>query len=492
MEGSHFFSKNDKQRKWLTVLILFVIAFFTSFLTRNNIWRTGISGTDSSVFLYIGKMITKGYIPYRDTFDHKGPLLYLINAVGYSISPQKGIWVVELIFLYGTVCCIYKIARLCVDNIKSLIVTIICISQLSDWLEGGNLTEEYAMLFIAYSLLVFLDYFQNRKITRARLILTGFSFMAVCMLRANMISVWLVFCLVVLCQCIVQHRFKELGHFLLYFLIGAAVLALPILLWLAYHDAVADFWEAYIRFNMMYTGDRGNIHNLIVCLIKFYEYPITTFVFVSGVFVFLKDRRKLDALYICFLAITMVMMYMSGRMYPHYAMILVPAFAYPIARIIESLQINSIQRCNAVLLGAAIMLILPCLVQIASATIRHKGYSAYEISILNLCKTIEENTDEDDKIIVNGNTDSIYLLSDRDSLSKYSYQFPIESISSEIAEEYYKDVKTKEAKIIVLRDSEENYKEMKELIEGLGYVKISEENLGGNAYSDPAYVYKLK
>ena len=491
MERLYFFRKNDKQRKLLTGLALFAIAFFASLLTANNIWRTGISGTDSSVFLYIGKMITKGYIPYRDSFDHKGPLLYLINAVGYSISPQKGIWLVELGFLFGTVCCIYKIARLCTDNIKSLIVAGICIAQLADWFDGGNLTEEYAMLFIAYSLFVFLDFFQNQKITRARLILTGFSFMAVCFLRANMISVWVVFCLAVLCQCIVQRRFKELGQFLLFFLIGAAVLALPIILWLAFHGAVGDFWESYITFNMMYTGNDGTIKNIIAGMVEFYKYPIVMLAFASGVFVFLKDRRKLDALYVCFLAITMVMMCMSGRTYLHYALILIPTFAYPLARIIESLRMDSIKRCNVALIGAAIMLILLCMGKYAYTMVKCKNYSAYETAILDLSRTIAENTDEGDKIIVNGNADIIYLLSDRDSYSKYSYQSPIGRISGEITESYYRDVKAKGAKIIVLRGDAENYEEMKELTENLGYVKIAGQNMGSNAESDCFYIYKL-
>ncbi len=484
--------EDAKKRKWLTVLALFGIAFLASLLTRNNILRSGLPTTDSSVFLYIGRSVTKGYIPYRDTFDHKGPLIYLINALGYSISPKNGIWLVELVFLFGTVCCVYKISRLCTDAIKSLIVTLICIAQLSYWMAEGNFTEEYAMLFIGYALLVFLDYFQNQKVTKVRLMLTGFSFAAVCLLRANMIAVWFVFCLAVLCQCIAQRRWKELGQFLLYFLIGAAALALPIMLWLAYNGAMEDFLECYIGFNMLYTGSEGGIKNVILSMEEFYLYPIITVAFTAGAFVYLRDRRKLDALYVCFLAIAMVMMCMSGRTYQHYALALVPAFAYPLARSIEPLRMDAIKAGNVVLLGAAIMLILPCIEQYAYLLIRDNHYSEGETRILELCRMIEENTDEDDKIIVDGNDNYIYLLSNRDSLSRYSYQYPIAGINAEIAEEYYNDIKSKEAKMVVLFDDSWNYKEAKELLEELGYVKIAEANRSFEGETpEYAYLYSL-
>ena len=41
----------------------------------------------------------KGKVPYLDYFDHKGPLLYLIEYAGLMISrgSTNGLWVVEVI-----------------------------------------------------------------------------------------------------------------------------------------------------------------------------------------------------------------------------------------------------------------------------------------------------------------------------------------------------------------------------------------------------------
>jgi hypothetical protein len=42
--------------------------------------------TDVNTYFTMGKGVVHGRIPYRDLFDHKGPLLYLLYAVGYLIS----------------------------------------------------------------------------------------------------------------------------------------------------------------------------------------------------------------------------------------------------------------------------------------------------------------------------------------------------------------------------------------------------------------------
>ena len=76
---------------------LFILAFI--FLTKSplHIWIRSDSDTDSSIFLTVAMMMDRGYMPYRDTFDHKGPLLYLINYLGRHISAYRGIWFVEFI-----------------------------------------------------------------------------------------------------------------------------------------------------------------------------------------------------------------------------------------------------------------------------------------------------------------------------------------------------------------------------------------------------------
>lgn len=60
------------------------------------------------------KAWANGLLPYRDTIDYKGPLLYLIYMAGYLISPRStcGVFLVQVLFMGVTLSLLYRVARL--------------------------------------------------------------------------------------------------------------------------------------------------------------------------------------------------------------------------------------------------------------------------------------------------------------------------------------------------------------------------------------------
>lgn len=133
-------------------------------------------------------------------------------------------------------------------------VVFVASAAIFDYFKGGNMTEEYAMLYIAVSLYIFLDYFLNEKISRFRLAVCGFSFAAVFLLRANMISLWIVFALAVLIDCLKNKAYTSLRKFICWFLAGACMLTIPILLWLALNGAFSEFIRDAFIINFQYSG----------------------------------------------------------------------------------------------------------------------------------------------------------------------------------------------------------------------------------------------
>ena len=86
---------------WMTDLIVCLSVAFTVGTLLHQYPGTKVPvSTDASVFLYIGKQMHAGKIPYVDLFDHKGPALYLIQYLGYLIWPSSvagGVWILEVI-----------------------------------------------------------------------------------------------------------------------------------------------------------------------------------------------------------------------------------------------------------------------------------------------------------------------------------------------------------------------------------------------------------
>ena len=182
-------------KKFYPILIILFFSFIFSMMCTNTIWHEESTYVDSSVFIYVARIILKGGMPYLNAFDHKGPVIYLINVLALLISKKNGLYIVEFINIFITFYFMYKIARIKADKKTSLITLLIISAGLFKYFEGGNYTEEYALPFITISLYIFIDYFLNNKISVTRLIICGLSFGAVFLLRPNMIVLWLVMCI---------------------------------------------------------------------------------------------------------------------------------------------------------------------------------------------------------------------------------------------------------------------------------------------------------
>ncbi len=179
----------------ITVFLSVLLAFIQGFASPLHPWIRGELNVDSGVFQTVALMMEQGYMPYRDTFDHKGPYLYLLNWIGRKFGGYCGVWYIEIIRLAVAIFFMYKTARLVSSKVSSFVATLVALAVLNRCFEGGNFSEEYAIPLIAIGTYIFADYCINIKISKVRLIVSGACLGLVLMLRPNMIAVWVVFCI---------------------------------------------------------------------------------------------------------------------------------------------------------------------------------------------------------------------------------------------------------------------------------------------------------
>lgn len=179
--------KNEtKCQLFVAVLLAAVSVMYTDAANPH-----GVPNIDSGTFLYLGMVIQHGGMPYVDAFDHKGPLIYIMNALAMEMGNWHMIVVFETVALVAAFFLMFRIARLRAGFFSSLLITALCAWLMTrDMLDLGNLTEEYALPWIALAALLFLRFFQTGKICRCTLFLIGFSLSLVIALRPNMIAVW--------------------------------------------------------------------------------------------------------------------------------------------------------------------------------------------------------------------------------------------------------------------------------------------------------------
>lgn len=466
----------------LVIIALSLITFLIAMLSPLDIFtKAATIGTDSSVFRYIGWEMSMEKVPYRDFFDHKGPLLFFINYLGTLIARIRGIWIIEVAFLWATSFCIYRTARRFVNRGFSIFVTLLSLAPLNWCFEGGNLTEEYALLFQAVATYIFIDFFADpesynelgkkfsflhwgNKWFNVGVFLCGLCFMCVFLLRANMIALWIVFCISAVIYCIRQKRYPMLQRFVISFFSGILFLAIPILIYLIMNHAFSDFIYDYFIFNMQYSSVSGRA-NLASRTTVFLRFLNTLPLLFSFVIVVVRARRGwgkgisclFDCSYIFYMLLSLVLIAMAGTNYAHYGMSLCTMYVYPFCILFQYLSHEESKKLRIdifVLAYLTTTFLAPNwtpIIQKAAADIHNGIYADNENWYDNeiICY-ISENTTPDDVITVFGNHNAYYLYSERRSASKYFYQFPIGTVSPDIMDEYFRDLEEKLPKVVVV------------------------------------------
>lgn len=452
---------NEKIIQQIAIGMFFCIVSFV-FLLKSplHIWIGGDSGIDSSVFKTVAMMMDNGYMPYRDTFDHKGPYLYLLNWLGMQISYYRGVWVVEFVNMFITLIALYKIARIKCNPGASIVSVMVSISLLFTYFQGGNFVEEYAMSLIGISLYIFLDYMVNGIVNKRRLILCGFCFGGVLLLRANMISVWMVFCFAIFIKCLVEGKYCGLRKFITFFTIGMSIIIIPFVIWLLIEGALGDFWNSYIVFNMQYSSwaKEGTVLSYRWdAFFSFLNKTVLIFATMITVYLCAKKEKFVYITYLCYIVLTLVLLSLSGRTFEHYGMIMIPMITFPIASLYSILEVGKDGKALALVVSLYFIcvIVMPNWLDLSSTVIStyEKRYeNNHSRVVTEVCEIVDSLTTPEDRISVYGNWDVIYVLTNRLHATKYSYQIPIGTVSKEIMEDYLQQLRDELPKLIIVQD----------------------------------------
>lgn len=383
--------------------------------------------TDSSVFQYVGEQILQGKLPYLDVFDHKGPLIYLINALGLFINASFGIWIIEFVFVVGTLvlwCLILKNleVRLVYIYVISFILGISIISTL----QGGNLTEEYILLFS--SLVV---YSTVRVCSESKNILllgfiTGISIISIVFLKFTALAFGLP--LIVFAFIVLRTNLKRLLMYLIGIVIGVSVVFFPVIVWLFSNGAIGAFIDDYIFYNSIYGGGVTFTERLSSLAIMGKNFILLAALACSC---FAISRAKaigdtnafgLQIANLIGLVFVFLITAGAGRTYDHYALLFIPGYILPFGAFLKEI---ARERYKSTLAGVfAVVLvawafILPSISVGAEFINNSKNVAKDKNAVIKAIKST--GVKEGDKISVIGNDCWVYLATKTTSPSVYAY-----------------------------------------------------------------------
>jgi hypothetical protein len=428
-----------------------------------------IPGTDSSVFLTIAQGMLRGELPYVDFFDHKGPLIYFIDVLGLFVGGLIGVWLLELLFIGISVFFAYKIARFFGNQLVALMGTAFTFLVATGVMIDDNFataissitdlgrSEEYVLPFIFASLYIFTNYyFTKTKLSKIQITVLGFCFAFSLLLRPNMFAIWAAFCAVIFFRKLFQKDYKAIFKYVLFFFMGILILFIPVILYLKCTGSYDEFIQQYWVFNVAYSSPTTGIFQHVKILVWTINTSLLP-VIIALIWLLKKQYNTQYDFYIAyalalFFSFCLIAIGIHGTI--HYCMVLVPLFVPAMTFCFDKLfKLFSSARYSCIKYGAPILIACILFNKLIftsalsmSGNIRHESKNA----IIQMGQFINRNTDKNDSITVLGSNCTVYLFTDRPSVSKYIYQTPIAHVDPKIADEYISDVTHRKPKLIII------------------------------------------
>lgn len=222
---------------------------------------------DSNAFFTVGKSMLKGYIPYKDLYDHKGPLLFFIHAIGALISYNSflGIYFFEIISAIFFLFFSYKISLLSFErNIIVVIPFLAYITYAGEAFVLGDSVEEFCLPLLAYGLYVSIKMFKFDKFPSTKeAILIGITSGGVLWMKYTILGFYIGWIIIPCYMTIREKKFREFLRLLAGIVAGVVVITLPIIMYFTFNNALCDMFEVYFYDNMFLYSAQTNSNTLI-------------------------------------------------------------------------------------------------------------------------------------------------------------------------------------------------------------------------------------
>lgn len=421
-------------------------------------FSNAIPGIDIDIFVYSAKCILNGDLMYKEVFDHKGPVLYLMNVLGLFLFQGNtfGIWLLQIISLFFTIILFYKTVSLVSKNkLVSILAVVSSVLFLTPLSIGDGTTQEWSLPYISLAFYLFVKYFTSTAVFRfSELFLISFSFVFTLLLQPNLVVVWIVFASLVGFRLFAEKKYYLIFKYIFSVFLFSFISILPFLIYGWYYDILNDFFFSVFGFNTGSYIEKSFLSiskNLLKELSGLGFLPLL--IPVSFVFLFFLKKKTKNKYLLAALVFSIVFtaLFCSiGNNYKHYYIIYAPLLVLPYAFVYNYI-LEKINKKNI------LVLVLFVIFQNAFSVYAWAKKSTFNIikiqerkvvrniDVLLLQKSMQDIVAQNgisstDKILVFGNRNNYYLSSGLYASSKYSYVTPIIDNNTIIEKEYFADL----------------------------------------------------
>lgn len=330
--------KLNKKELFFASLFFTIFSFIMMYFCTASSFRYAVNPwNDANSFFTMGKAMANGIIPYKDVFEQKGPLLYLIHALAYLISKTSftGVYIFESIGTAITATFIYKISRLYTDKWQSVIVSaasfLFIVSSFCFYV--GDSAEEFVLPFMTVSLYYLLRFFTNPAENELKwndYMLAGFFVGCVAMIKFTLIGFWFAWMgILMLYTLFSQKKIGKVFTSVAAFFAGVIIAFIPWVVYFYLNGALKDFIDVYFVINSSSYGNQNGIITKILDIFsmfktRFLQHPVIVGATVLGAVIPMIFKRFTDGKFLSRIAVPFAyascifFMFFGGRTFTYY------------------------------------------------------------------------------------------------------------------------------------------------------------------------------
>lgn len=253
--------KNAQRAAWLAGIaaVALVLCSKSSPLYTLNDWM------DANIFFTMGKSMLSGRALYRDVFDHKGPVLYLLYGLASCLHRTgfTGVLVLEIIafalFLHFGLRTAEVLCRRSLHPAWAALPAA-AIAASRAFAHGGS-AEELLLPFLAaalYGAVKALD--DARPMPLRTVVLHGFLAGCALWLKYTVLGFYLVWAALLVVVYLRRRWAARLGQSVAAYLGGMALATLPWVVYFGVNGALGDWFTCYFYDNLfLYKGEGGGL-----------------------------------------------------------------------------------------------------------------------------------------------------------------------------------------------------------------------------------------
>lgn len=379
---------------------------------------------DQGVYTYVAEHLLRGQIPYRDLWDHKGPLIYLIYALGLLIHPAYGVWLLGLAVLWLAAFLSDRLVKEVFDSNTALLVTALWLASLLAVVDGGGTVESFNLPFQFAALFAFQRFFQTGGTRYA--ILIGASMGLSSLLRPNGIAIGIAIFLFLAYRVLTKRdSFSHWAQPVFWMLIGGLLILLPVAIWLAVNGALDEFFDIVFRYNALYS-QMARLKWLAIPIGAGYVPTLVALALAGAMAMRGKSISNAQKMWSSFLLlaalIEILLSTLSGRVYRHYFVSWLPVLGLLAAPAISLLERG--WRGRGARLVQAVSLVTLVWVAI-QARVPREPLSVPPRSDDPVVRYVLEHTSESDFVWFWGNEVKYNVWTGREAPTRLLYAYPL-------------------------------------------------------------------